>query len=375
MLVRVQVSSVRGVDLVPASFEANSALRLVVHDGGLRVEDRARGLELFRLPVGDTLVLAPGDPRSPSMRWRDKTWRGGFRAFVTPQGAITLVSELPLETYLLGVVPGEIGALSDALLEAGRAQAIAARSYTLFYLGRRAELGFDLYGTVEDQVYGPVESERPLASKVVTATAGSAALSRDRPVRANYGSTCGGITAEVWEAWPVAPLNYLVSHRDRLGATDECTASPHYRWSETWSAAEFVANVEKYAPLQGVTLPASGLGALVDVAVLERSRSGRVWRLRVTGSRGEVILHAHAIRAILRRGGNAGAILRSTLFKIGVRRDALEGRAATVVASGAGNGHGVGLCQTGALGLARAGRSGEEIVRHYYPNSELRKLY
>ena len=126
---------------------------------------------------------------------------------------------------LLGVVPGEIGGLSQALLEAGRAQAIAARAYTLYYRGRRAAEGFDLYGTVEDQVYGPVESERPLATQCVESTRGEVALHDGQPIRANYCADCGGITAEVWEAWPAAPAAYLGSRRDRDDGSDFCTAS------------------------------------------------------------------------------------------------------------------------------------------------------
>jgi len=88
-----------------------------------------------------------------------------------------------------------------------------------------------------------------------------------------------------------------------------------------------------------------------------------------------LIHDAPTLRQVLRRGGNAGSILRSNLFKIDVRRDPQTRRAIEVVASGAGSGHGVGLCQTGALGMARAGRSSEQILRHYYPGIELKRLY
>ena len=77
----------------------------------------------------------------------------------------------------------------------------------------------------------------------------------------------------------------------------------------------------------------------------------------------------------MRRGGNPGSILRSNLFKIGVRRDATSMKPLAIVASGAGSGHGVGLCQTGALGMARTGSKGEEILAHYYPGATLRRLY
>jgi SpoIID/LytB domain protein len=82
-------------------------------------------------------------------------------------------------------------------------------------------------------VYVPVESERPLASRCVETTAGELLLYAGAPIRANYSSTCGGISADVWEAWPADSLPYLASHvdRDDAGAqADHCALSPHYRW-------------------------------------------------------------------------------------------------------------------------------------------------
>jgi stage II sporulation protein D len=329
--------------------------------------------------AGDTLVLksSAGDPRAAALRWNGKSWRGSARIFVNARGRMTLALDLPMETYLLGVLPGEIGALSPQLLEAGRAQAIAARSYTLFYRGRRAAEGFDLYGTVEDQVYVGVEGERPLATRCVEATRGTVGLSSEQPIRANYSSTCAGISSEVWEAWPTAPLPYLDSHPDRAGASgpDFCASSPHYRWREEWTPSELAANIARHGPTLGVALPSAGVGEIVDVRVASRSRSGRVWRLDVETTAGTIGIHAHALRQVLRRPGNPAAILRSNLFKVDVRRDPRTRRALAIVASGGGSGHGVGLCQTGALGMARAGYRGEAILEHYYPGASLRRLY
>jgi stage II sporulation protein D len=273
----------------------------------------------------------------------------------------------------MGVVPGEIGALSEALLQAGRAQAIAARSYSLFYRGRRFEEGFDLFGTVEDQVYGPVESERPLATRCVETTRGQVARSDGQPIRANYYSTCGGITADVWEGWPASGFPYLRSTRDRGPNGDWCATSPQYRWREEWTVPEFLATLAKFGPPEGVAMPGDSMRALIGVQVDARSRSGRVWRLRIQTNAGDILLPAHVLRRVVRRP--AGTLLRSNLFKIDVRRDPRTRRARAVVASGAGFGHGVGLCQTGALGMARAGRKGEQILEHYYPGAELRRLY
>jgi stage II sporulation protein D len=285
------------------------------------------------------------------------------------------VDRLPLETYLLGVVPGEIGALSDDVIEAGRAQAIAARSYTLFYRGRRAAEGFDLYGTVEDQVYGPVEGERATATRCVEDTRGVVALADGWPIRANYCSTCGGITAEVWEAWPADPASYLVSHRDRDGAPEHCSASPHYRWREEWSVGEFAADLARFGPPFGIRLPPGGVGEILDVRVESRSRSGRVWQLEVATPDGVIVIPAYVLRQVLRRPGNPNLPLRSNLFKAEVRRDPATRRALAVIASGAGSGHGVGLCQVGALGMARAGQSARRILEHYYHGIELRRMY
>jgi stage II sporulation protein D len=251
---------------------------------------------------------------------------------------------------------------------------VAARSYTLFYRGRRGSEGFDLFGTVEDQVYGPVESERPLASGCVARTRGEVALYAGQPIRANYCSTCGGISAAVWEAWPAGPIPYLESRRDTEEGRDLCSGSPVYRWQERWSAEEFLGDIARFGPAQGLRLPATGTGRLLDVRVVARSRSGRVWRLRVLTTTLDLAIPAYAVRATVRRGGHAEAILRSGLFKIDVRRGP-DGRALEVVASGAGAGHGVGLCQTGALGLARAGAKAERILAHYYPGAEVHRLY
>ncbi len=161
--------------------------------------DRPRAVPMLVLHAGDTLWVGSGTlarGEAAPLQWNGGHWRGRFKVFLNPRGRLTVATRLPLERYLLGVVPGEIGALSDSLLEAGRAQAVAARSYTLFYRGRRASEGFDLFATVEDQLYSASEAEKPLATRCVESTRGLVGLSGGAPIRANYCSTCGGISAE-----------------------------------------------------------------------------------------------------------------------------------------------------------------------------------
>jgi stage II sporulation protein D len=373
------------------SIEVQSSDRPGVHSTGgplaLRVSgaqllvtprNRPRAVPLLVLHAGDTLWVGPETlvrGETAAIRWNGQRWRGRFKVFMNARRKLTVATRIELEPYLKGVVPGEIGALADSLLEAGRAQAVAARSYTLFYKGRRGAEGFDLYSTVEDQVYVGESGERPLATRCVESTSGLVALSGGVPIRANYYSTCGGITAEAWEAWPTGGYPYLTSHLDAGRLGDHCLASPHHRWREEWTAAEFTANLERFGRQFGVVLPAAGVGQLQEVRVAERSRSGRVWWLEAETSTGLIRVHAHMLRQVLRRSGNANSILRSNLFKVAVRRDPVTRRVVAVVASGAGFGHGVGLCQVGALGMARAGSRGENILAHYYPGASLRRLY
>jgi stage II sporulation protein D len=373
------------------AIEVQSADRPGVHSTGGPVElrvsgaqllvtprDRPRAVPLLVLHAGDTLWVGGvqlENGETALLRWNGQQWRGRFKVFMNARRKLTIATRLGLEPYLKGVVPGEIGALADSLLEAGRAQAVAARSYTLFYKGRRGEEGFDLYSTVEDQVYGPEGAEKPLATRCVESTSGLVAISGGTPIRANYYSTCGGITAEAWEAWPTGGYAYLTSHLDAGRFGDHCLTSPHHRWREEWTASEFKSNLERFGRQFGVALPAQGVGDLVDVRVAERSRSGRVWWLEVETTTGVVRVHAYVLRQVLRRSANPGSILRSNLFKIAVRRDPGSRRVVAVIASGAGFGHGVGLCQTGALGMARIGARGESILAHYYPGASLRRLY
>ena len=357
-----------------------AAARVSIEGGRavVRASDAARSTPFASLSHAETLWV--GEPEDgvilaePQILWHRGTWRGQAKVFLNANGRLTLALRLPLESYLLGVVPGEIGPLSDALIEAGRAQAIAARSYTLYYRGRRGSEGFDLYGTVEDQMYGAVESERPLATRCVETTRGKVALYDGAPIRANYYSTCGGITADVWEGFPASGFPYLVSHRDGDAHGDYCARSSQYRWREEWAVADFLATVVRYAPPEGISVPAAGLGELVDARVESRSRSARVWSLEIVTTAADLHIPAYAIRRVLRRPGGS-AILRSNLFKLDVRRDPATRRAQSVVVSGAGSGHGVGLCQTGALGMAAARKTGEQILDHYYSGITLRRLY
>lgn len=351
--------------------------------GGATVATGARGdqVQISRLGVGplevfregelaplwsgspaETLRLVPNDRGLSG--WSGRWYRGSFRVHASNGEGLSLVNEVELESYLRGVLPSEIGNPPAAEYEAVKAQAVAARSYTLSYIGRRAEHGFDLWATTEDQVYEGTKRENEQSDRALHETRGEVALADGLPLRALYSSTCGGRTSNVEDVWPWPWTSYLRSVRD-AGRDDSsyCARSGHYRWTESWSVAEFLDLVRSYAPAEGAS-PTLLAGTLLDARVRSRSRSGRVAELVVETTAGETLLRGDRIRWVLRRSGGK-AILRSSFLKIGVTRDA-EGRPERVVVSGAGNGHGIGLCQTGALGMARSGKGYREIVKHYY---------
>jgi stage II sporulation protein D len=321
----------------------------------------------------DTLVV--GTPTSIAIVIDGKRYRGGAKVFVNPRGKITVANRVNVESYLRGVLPHELGRLDDGTLEAGKAQAVAARTYTLSYVGRRADEGFDLYDSVEDQVYGGTQSEGPITDLAVLETAGVVALYQGAFIRANYFSTCGGATANVEDIWPDPPFPWLRQVEDGSVTNAWCRNSPHYRWVERWTGAEVLADLNRYGPEQtGVSAPSGGWRQLRDLKVASRSPSGRVRELVYETDRGNVTVMADKTRWVLRRPDAAGGgILRSSLFKIGVKRDH-HGRVVEVVASGGGNGHGAGMCQVGALAQARAGKSYAEILHFYYTGIDLVRM-
>ncbi len=330
------------------------------------------------LPEGDTIVVDfQSHPLENRFAWNGRHYTGRMMVFRNARSGFNVVNVLPMERYLDGVVPAEIGGPANGSAEAVKAQAVAARTYTVYFFGRRASEGFDLFGTTEDQVYGGLESEKPAISALVAETRGKVLFSEGRPVRAMYSSNCGGMCASLDEAFPSSAESCLIPHRDRAPDQDPgssfCSAASVYRWKEEWTVQEFEGLLARNGPADWRTEDGQLRGRVLDVRVGERSASGRVKRLDIETTTGVLQLDEMKIRATLRRHGDGDPILRSTLFKIAVDFDG--DTPVKVVASGAGNGHGVGLCQYGARGMASAGYRHDQILLHYYRGAQLASLY
>jgi SpoIID/LytB domain protein len=279
------------------------------------------------------------------------------------------------DKLLAGLVPAEM--YPDAPAAALEAQAIAARTELLQKIGRRNLTDpFLLCSSQQCQVYAGAGKEDPRTTRAIEATRGIV-LVRDGGglVDVRYSASCGGHGENndaIWGGEADPSLrgrpdggNGAMSRitDDNIGAfldgdRDAWCNQPRlgkgkFRWTERVSAAELTARVATEHP---------EIGRVQRLVARQRGSSGRIGVLAIEGDKGKVEIAGDLhIRRLL--GG-----LKSTLFEVARQGDAFVFR-------GAGFGHGVGMCQMGAIGMAAAGRSHTQILAHYYRGSHLHRLY
>ncbi len=295
-----------------------------------------------------------------------KHYRGAICLFRNVAGNLTALNELDLESYVRGVVPVEIGRGNRHILEALKAQAVAARTYA--YRKVQKSNGV-LDATISDQVYGGVDVESNWTNRAVEATTGEILTYEGEPIRAFYSSTCGGRTEPGVDVWPQIEAPYLKGVADNFGQGDFCRASPHYRWVELWSGDELDSLLKKGLQARGAYTPR--WGRVTNLTVLSRFPSGRIRELEIDFENGKTILHGNSLRWLLKPPDRP--LLRSTLCRFVTYRR--MGNLEAVLIVGAGNGHGVGMCQWGAMGMAKAGYNYRQILGHYYRGTQLRRAY
>jgi len=323
----------------------------------------------------------------PNHGREDRSYWGKLYVAVDRAGTLALVNAVPEDKLLAGLLPAEM--YPNAPEEALKSQAVAARAELLAKIGTR-HLGdpYLVCASQHCQVYAGAGRENPRTTAAIAATRGQV-LFREGVgdlVDTVYSSSCGGFTESnenVWDDMPADPalrgrpdvagaeaaafarfggaINEA-NVRDFLAAAPPafCNRGPHggrnFRWTVRRSAQELADLV---APL--------GVGPLRELLVLERGVSGRARALEVRGERASKVVRGELrIRQLL--GG-----LHSGMFVVDVERSG--GRPSAFVFLGGGFGHGVGLCQTGAIGMAEAGYKYADILRHYYRGSKIKKLY
>ena len=295
-------------------------------DGRLFVDAHAVGRQLDLAADGGEVV------------WDGRAYRGSLR-FLARGDALLVINVVDLEAYLRGVVPAEMQASWP--LEALRAQAVAARTYTMVNLDAAAP--YDVCATSDCQVYRGIGIEHPRTDQAVADTAGQVLTFGGTFARTYYHSDSGGVIASAAEVWGMS-LPYLAAFRDV--ASD----GPHARWDTRLDPGAVAAQ-----------LAAAGhhVGAVQRVRVVGYSESGRVSGLEIVGSAGRVTLHGLAARLQARAWG-----LKSTRFEM----------VGDLAVRGWGWGHGVGMSQYGARALALSGYGYGQILAFYYPDTQLQRL-
>jgi stage II sporulation protein D len=335
--------------------------------GGLRLED-AQGRALYEIPAGGHASLKVAEGRL----WAQGTDLGARKAWVKPRregeaimvsghryrGELTLlvdresrprlVNRVGLEAYLMGVLAAEVP--PDWPLEALKAQAIAARTYALYRAAHpdKGAEAWDLDDTTSSQVYAGQAREDPRTDRAVADTRGQVLLWKGELAQTFFHSNCGGRTADVSKVWG-GDVPYL-----RGVACPYCRNDKHYAWQAELGLAK-----------AGQALKDAGLCPSAELRGLEGvdpDLSGRFYQVRIIHGMGESLAKATALRAAL-----GADVVRSTRFEADISHGMLRLR-------GKGWGHGIGLCQEGARGMAEDGYPSRLILDFYFPGTQLARL-
>ncbi|MDR1559174.1 MAG: SpoIID/LytB domain-containing protein [Clostridiales bacterium] len=348
-------------------------------------------------------------------------------------GGYSVINELSLEQYLYAVVPSEMP--TSYGLEAAKTQAVTARSYAYnqFYQNRFHEYGANVDDSISCQVYNNIPAD-DISRQAVDETRGMVIKYEGSVISANFFSTSSGMTANSGEVWaspekefPTADTPYLVATREYTGKdygalTDEENAerffksmdvtgydsdTPWFRWNVSMTSAELTASInvnlkQRYeaAPALIKTLidgknfrsrPIESIGYLRDLEITKRGEGGNIMEMRITGSNAVILVETeYNIRALLqpkKNTANGGDIViarkdGSTSANMSMMPSAFfvmeksEGRSGLeeVTFYGGGYGHGVGLSQNGARGMIGKGFNFTQILTHYYPGTEIKKI-
>lgn len=336
----VKVVSTAGLAAVDASGKTVD----LSSTGGLAVRGAGETVALSGTGGGLSLVSLDGGTGY-------KRYRGSLEILLE-NGKLFAVNELNIEDYLRGVVPSEMPAYWAP--EALKAQAVAARNYAL----QRAEVTrgdtYNVYNNMSSQVYGGYDAESPATNRAVEETSGIVMLSGGSLVQAFFHSSSGGFTENCEDVWK-EPLSYIRGKADPYDKNDA-----YYNWQVTYTADQLKDAVNK-----------SGYKFKVVTGIEELARTSsraRVEKIAVTGTAAD----GKPLRVEISKADNVRIALglKSALFKMEKTYDKNK-RLTGVKITGSGWGHGLGLSQWGAGGMAKAGYNYQDILKYYYTGINL----
>ncbi len=295
----------------------------------------------------------------------------GELSFVFDGDQVLAVNELGLERYLQGVVPFEIPTHQKGYTEAAFAQAVAARTYAMHRLANPVNAGvYDIRADTRDQVYRGVQRLTDLAQRAVNSTRGMILTERGQPSPTYYHSTCGGILeSDAMLPGSAVPATAAVAH-DLDKDEYNCRVSPFYRWVEFRDAETILVNLQREFDIDSLRVEGwMNDGFTMSIEVLDRKPSSRAKTVRFRVEEQSFLADGSRIRRSL--ADERGKLLPSDLFFINLSPENPD----KFYIVGAGNGHGRGMCQWGAIGMSLAGRQYQSILGFYYPDLTLAQMY
>lgn len=271
-----------------------------------------------------------------------RLFRGTIQFIKDDDRKLSVINHIDLEDYIKGISVRELSHYwpRQALL----AHVIVFRTFALYKMQENIQKDYDLTSDIYSQVYGGGAAERYRVNKVVEETKGLVLTYQGKIFPAFYHATCAGHTEDASSLWNIniAPLKGV--------DCGFCGDSPHFKWHNVLSAEETKNLLRKAGyPIENIK----------DITILGRNKSGRITNLKIVTDKKDITITAKDFRNIL--GPN---IIRSTNFNVDVVDNEL-------VFEGYGWGHGVGLCQWGGYFMAKQGRSYQEILKYYYPGTEI----
>lgn len=347
---RLELSAAHGVSLTRADGDTpgvRSPLVLRPWAGGMLVNGKPLQTSLVTVGGrGGALTVTAED--APTVGWeigpRTFVVGGTVRVF-SRDGGLVVVNEVELEEYVKGVVPLEMNAGWHP--EALKVQAVVARTYALYKRMISGDREYDVVASIQDQAYAGRQGLDDRVERAVDSTRGVILTHRHAPILAAYSSTAAGPTEDAAHVWSKG-LPYLRGVECPFDRN-----SPYYRW---WASFR-IQDLEENLARQDVAV-----GTIASVTPFAYSRAGRVTKLRILHSQGELILRGQDLRRIMGYG-----VIPSTQFQV-------EAFGREVILSGRGSGHAVGLCQWGAKELAELGYAHPTILAYYFPGTTLRDM-
>lgn len=288
-----------------------------------------------------TLLFSGG-----TIKINDNLFRGHLEIANIDNEHLIVINEVNLESYVAGLVNAEMP--HNWPIEALKAQAVVARTYALWQKERHLSQYYDMDANFMDQVYLGADSEDPRGWEAVNTTRGQIITYDGKPILSMYHSICGGETENSEDA-----IGYKYPYL-RAVKCNFCKIAPHFYWHYTVGfksmAYRLIAKGYNVSEVYGFE-------------VLKRSKTQRVMIARIITNNGYLDLNGVTLRSII--GYDK---LRSTLFWIQIKND-------EIIFNGRGFGHGVGMCQWGAYGMAKKGYNYRQIIHYYYTNVHIEKLY